>query len=320
MNYFHNFDPKINSKLNLRRLPNLNVGIGNLGIWKYFLSEEHIQRLLIYSLPYVASDYHKLKQHQQRFNTIQFKSEQKSFSNEILLPLNEPFQQDLWEQTIIDDESIYFKTIPNTNQSVVQLFGNETYLVLNTSNEIWTEYSLILDMFIPYYPSDNEARLTLLSLDNQSQIYVTHDGHLQLTDKHRSSSILKIQEYIRLFISVQQKSIQIHINGSLEFDLSINENEFATKSKRIDLFRELDLTKNTTNDLQLRIQCQSITYLNRISSSMKNLIESTEYSLDQLISPSFNILSTSLIGIGYKEQSIKYVINKFNTTNIYLID
>ncbi|CAF5161866.1 unnamed protein product, partial [Rotaria sp. Silwood1] len=53
---------------------------------------------------------------------------------------------------------------------------------------------------------------------------------------------------------------------------------------------------------------------------MKKLIQSTEYSLDQLVAPSFNILSTSLIGIGYKEQSIKYVMKKYNTTNIYFID
>ena len=317
LNYFHNFDPKMNSKLNLRFLPNLNVGIGNIGIWKYSLSDEHIQRLFTYNLSYVSIDYHKLKQHQQRFNTIRFKEEQKSFSNQILVPLNEPFQQDLWEQTkqsVIDDESIYFKTISDTNQSVVQLFGNKSYLVLNTSNEIWTEYTLIIDISIPNYPSDDQGRLTLLSLDDKSQIYITHDGHLQLTDKHQTSSIVKLQQYIRFIISVQQKSIQIYINRSLELDVSISENEFATKLKRIDLFRELDLTKNTTNDLQLRIQCQSITYLNR---SMNKL---TEYSLDQLVSPSFNILSTSLIGIGYNEQSIKYVINKFNTNNIYLID
>lgn len=94
--------------------------------------------------------------------------------------------------------------------------------------------------------------------------------------------------------------------------------------KRIDLFQELDLTKNTTHDDQLRIQCRSITYLNKstqiISSSIKKLIQSTEYSLDQLIVPSFNILSTSLIGIGYREQSIEYIINKYNTKNIYFID
>ncbi|CAF3684272.1 unnamed protein product, partial [Rotaria sordida] len=333
LNYYHSFDPKINSKLNLRLLPCLNVGIRNLGIWTYLLSEEHIQRLFTYGLSYVSIDYQKLKEYQKRLNTIEFKAEQKYFTDETLVPLNEPFKQDLWEetkQTINHDESNYFKPISDTNQSIVQLFGNKTYLVLNTANQIWSEYTLILDISIPNLPSaknlsDTEARLTLLTLNNKSEIYVTYDGHLHVTEGgHQSSSTMKLQEYIRLFISVQQNSIHIYVNGSLELDVSIIEDQFATKLKRIDLFRELDLTKNTTNDDQLRIECRSITYLNKsthiLSSSMKKLIQSTEYSLDQLVAPSFNILSTSLIGIGYKEQSIKYVMKKYNTTNIYFID
>ncbi|CAF3952910.1 unnamed protein product, partial [Rotaria sordida] len=328
LNYYHSFD----SKLNLRLLPCLNVGFRNLGIWTYLLSEEHIQRLFTYGLSHVAIDYQKLKEYQQRLNTIEFKAEQKYFTNETLVPFNEPFKSDLWEETkqsINHDESNYFKTIPDTNQSIVQLFGNKTYLVLNTANQIWSEYTLILDISIPNFPSaknllDSEARLTLLTLDNKSEIYVTHDGHLHVTEEHQSSSTVKLQEYIRLFISVQQNSIHIYVNGSLEVDVSITEDQFATKLKHIDLFRELDLTKNTTNDDQLRIECRSITYLNKsthiLSSSMKKLIQSTEYSLDQLVAPSFNILSTSLIGIGYKEQSIKYVMKKYNTTNIYFID
>ncbi|CAF4725481.1 unnamed protein product, partial [Rotaria sp. Silwood2] len=219
--------------------------------------------------------------------------------------------------------------IPDTNQSVVQLFGNKTYLVLNTANQVWFEYTLILDISIPDFPSEkglsgSEVRFTLLTLDTESEIYVTNDGHLCVTGGHQSSSTVKLQEYIRLLISVQQNSILIYANGLLELDVSIKDDQFATKLKRIDLFRELDLTKNTINDDQLRIECRSITYLNKsthiLSSSMKNLIQSTEYSLHQLVAPSFSILSASLIGIGYKEQSIKYVMKKYNTKNIYFID
>jgi hypothetical protein len=332
LNYYHRFDPKINSKLNLRLLPSLNVGIQNLGIWTYLLSEEYIQRLFTYGLSYVAIDYQNLKEYQKRLNTIEFKAEQKYFINEILVPFNQPFTQDLWEtvkQSSNHDESNYFKTIPDTNQSVVQLFGNKTYLVLSTANEVWSEYTLILDISIPNIPSannlsENEAQLTLLSLENESEIYVTHDGHLHITGEHQSSSTVKLQEYIRLLISVQKNSIHIYVNGSLELDASITKDQFATRLKHIDLFRELDLTKNMTNDDQLRIECRSITYLNKsthiLSSSMKKSIQSTEYSLDQLVAPSFNIVSISLIGIGYREQSIKYVMKKYNTTNISFID
>ncbi|CAF3050511.1 unnamed protein product [Rotaria sp. Silwood2] len=332
LNYYHSFDPKTNSTLNLRLLPCLNAGIRNLGIWTYILSEEHIRRLFTYDLSYVAIDYQKLNEYKKQLNTIEFKAEQKYFANEKLVPFNEPFEQNLWEeikQSINHDESSYFKAIPNSNQSVVQFFGNKTYLVLNTANQVWSEYSLILDIYIPNFPSaknlsDSEARLTLLTLDDKSEICVTHNGHLHVTGGHQSLSTVKLQEYIRLLISVQQNSIHIYVNGSLELDVSITEDQFATKLKRIDLFRELDLTKNTTNNDQLRIECRSITYLNKsthiLSSSMKNLIQSTEYSLDQLVVPSFSILSASLIGIGYKEESIKYVMKKYNTKNIYVID
>ncbi|CAF4891601.1 unnamed protein product [Rotaria sp. Silwood1] len=332
LNYCHNYDSQINTKLNLQLLPYINAGIQNLGIWTYILSEEYIQRLFTYGLSFVAIDYQQLKNYQRQINTIQFKAEQKYFTNEILVPFNGPFKSDLWkkrQESIDHDESNYFKTIPNTNQSVVQLFGNNTYVVLSTSNQVWLEYTLILDIFIPNFPSvndlsDDKAQLTLLNVNDESKIFVTHDGHLYVTEGRQSSSTIRLREYIRLLISVQQNSIHIYVNGSLELNTSITEGKFATNLKRIDLFRELDLTKNTINDDQLRIECRSITYLNRsmptLSSSMKNLLQSTEYSLDELVAPSFNILSTHLIGIGYKEQLLKFVMKKYKTTNIYLID
>ncbi|CAF4876732.1 unnamed protein product, partial [Rotaria socialis] len=210
LNYCHSFDPKTNSKLNLRLLPHVNAGIRNLGIWKYILLEEHIRRLFTYGLSYVAIDYQKLNKWKNQLNTIKFKADQKYFANEILVPFNEPFEKDLWEETkqYIDyGESNYFKTIPNTNQSAIQFFGNKTYLILNTANQVWSEYTVILDISIPNYPlaknlSRSEARLTLLTLDTESEIYLTHDGHLHVTGDHHSSSTVLLNEYIRLLISV----------------------------------------------------------------------------------------------------------------------
>ncbi|CAF2112743.1 unnamed protein product [Rotaria magnacalcarata] len=328
LNYYYDFD----SKLNLQLLPRLNAGIRNLGIWKYILSEESIRRLFTYGLAYVAIDYQKLNGYQKQLNTIKFKAEQKYFTNETLVPFSEPFKQDLWEETkqsIGRDESNYFKASPDMNQSVVQLFGNKTYLVLSTANQVWSEYTLVLDISIPIFPSakdpsDSEARLTLLTIDAESEIYLTHDGYLHVTGGHQSSSTVLLNEYVRLFISVQQNSLRVYVNGSLEIDISLSDGQFTTKLKRIDLFRELDVSNNTTNDDQLRIECRSITYLNKsnhiLSSPLKKLIQSTEYCLDRLVLPPFSILSASLIGIGYKEESIKYVMKKYNTTNIYFID
>ncbi|CAF2236238.1 unnamed protein product [Rotaria magnacalcarata] len=332
LNYCHSFDPKTDSKLNLRLLPHVNTGIRNLGIWKYILLEEHIRRLFTYGLSYVAIDYQKLNKCKNQLNTIKFKADQKYFTDEKLVPFNEPFEKDLWEerkQYIDYGESNYFKTIPDTNQSAIQFFGNKTYLILNTANQVWSEYTVILDISIPNFPlaknlSRSEARLTLLNLDTESEIYLTHNGHLHVTGDHHSSSTVPLNEYFRLLISVQQSSLHVHVNGSLVIDILLSDGQFTTKLKRIDLFRELDLAKNTTNDDHLRIECRSITYLNKsshiLSSSMKKLIKATECCLDQLVLPPFSILSASLIGIGYNEESIKYVMKKYNTTNIYFID
>ncbi|CAM4944105.1 unnamed protein product [Rotaria socialis] len=328
LDYCYDFD----SKLNLQFLLRLNAGIRNLGIWKYILSEEHIRRLFTYGLAYVAIDYQKLNEYKKQRNAIKFKAEQKYFTNETLVPFSEPFKQDLWEETkqsIGRDESNYFKAIPHMNESVVQLFGNTTYLVLNTTNQVWSEYALALDISIPNFPlakdlSDSDARLTLLIINAESEIYLTHDGYLHVTGGHQSSSTVLLNKYIRLFISVQQNSLHIYVNGSLEIDISLSDGQLATKLKRIDLFQGLDVTKNTTNDDQLRIECRSITYFNKsshiLSAALKKLIQSTGYCFDQLVVPPFSILSASLIGIGYKEESIEYVMKKYNTTNIYFID
>ncbi|CAF3719514.1 unnamed protein product [Rotaria sp. Silwood1] len=330
LNYCHSFDTTTKSKFNLKILPYQNVGIRNLGIWKYTLSEEHIRRLFTYGLLYVAVDYQKLNKYRQQTNTFVFTAEQKYFTNETLIPFNEPFEDSLWEkrkQCVDHDESIYFKTISGTNESIVQLFGNKTYLVLDTANQVWSEYTLILDISIPNCPStvsNNETQLTLLTLDTQAEIYVTHDGHICLSGGHQSSSIVKLNDYMRMFISVQHKSVHIYVNGSLELNASITDDQFATKLKHIDLFREIDLTKNTIGDDQLRIECRSITFWNKstdiVRPSLAKLIQSTEHSLNQLVAPPLCILSTSLIGIGYTEESIKYVMKQYNTTNIHFID
>ncbi|CAF4898615.1 unnamed protein product [Rotaria sp. Silwood1] len=327
LNYCHRFDPTTKSKLNLRLLPYLYVGIRNLGVWKYTLSEEHIRRLFTYGLLYVAVDYQKLIEYRKQANTFVFTAEQKYFTNETLVPFNESFEENLWrrrKQFVDHFEWTYFKAIPGTNRSVIQLFGNKTYLVLNTANQVWSEYTLILDISIPSFPSNSETRLTLLTLNTQSEIYLTHDGHICVSGGHQSSSIVKLQKYTRLLISVQEKSINIYVNGSLELKASITEDQFATKLKRIDLFREIDLTMNTTGDDQLRIECQSITFWNKATDtlhpSLAKLIQSTEYPLEQVVVPPFWILSTGLIGIGYKEEMIKYVMKQYNTTNIHFID
>lgn len=332
LDYCHKFDPKTPSKLNLRLLPYVNAGLQNVGVWKYTLSEEHIRRLFTYSLFHIAADHQTLNEYCKRVNLLRFTKDQKHFINDTLVPFKEPFDESLWEtrkQCSDHDESVYFKTKPDTNESVIQLFGNKTYLALNTANQIWTNYTLILDILIANFPLTsnpaNEPKLTLVGLDTESEIYVSRDGHICVSGGQQSSSTVRLQEYIRLVISIQPKTILLYVNGTLELTASITTDQFSTKAKRIDLFHEKDSTKNTIRDNQLRIECRSIIFLNKSTEKVLNpstlkLIKSVEYPLDKLVAPTLSLLSTSLLGIGYKEESIKYAIEHFDTTNIHSLD
>ncbi|CAF1467840.1 unnamed protein product [Rotaria sp. Silwood1] len=321
------FETSTMAKLNFHILPNIAVGIKNLGIWKYALSEEHIQRLFTYGLFYVAIDYQQLKEHRTQANTITFSKNQQQFSSQLLIPFNEPFEKNIWEKKkkqVDIDESIYFRTIAGTDESVVQLFGNKTYLVLDKSADQGCEYALILDICIPNWPTNNE-QLTLLRLNTQSEIYITHNGKIVLSSnaiQNKSDSTLKLNEYFRLHISFQKKVVKIYVNGILELSVNVNEDQFMAKAKRIELFREVDLGKNTTNDDRLRIECKSITFLNDLIADADNREEmkSTKYSLETLVAPPFSIVALNLVAIGYKESWIKYAMKEYNTSNIQWID
>ncbi|CAF3840928.1 unnamed protein product [Rotaria sordida] len=325
---FHvTFETAKMTKFNFNIIPYVTIGIKNLGIWKYALSEEHIQRLFTYGLFYVAVDYQQLKEYRKQANTITFNKNQQQFLNELLIPFDESFEENIWEikkKQVDVDESKYFKTIAGTDESVVQLFGNKTYLVLDKSADLWYEYTLILDICIPNWPMNNE-QLTLLTLNTKSEIYITHNGKIVLSSngiQNKSDSTLNLNEYFRLHMSFEKKFVKIYVNGLLKLNVNVDKDQFMIKAKRIDLFREMDLIKNTTSDDRLRIECKSITFLNSSLADADNCEEmkSTKYSLETLIVPPFSIVALNLIAIGYKEAWIKYVMKQYNTSNIQLID
>ncbi|CAF0824036.1 unnamed protein product, partial [Didymodactylos carnosus] len=314
------------TKINFHILSNTASGIQNLAIWKYALSEEHIQRLFTYGLSYVAVDYQQLKEHRRQANTFTFVKNQQQFASELLVPFNEPFDKNLWERKkkhTDSDESKYFKPISGTDESVIQLFGNKSYLVLNKLTERWSEYTLVLDISVPNFPTLNE-QLTLVTWNQESEIYITPDGKLCLFDdgtSNKSESLLKLNEYLRLLISVQKRFIKIYVSGLLEVDVSlIDNNPFTAKADRIDLFRETDLTKNKTSEEALRIECKSITFRNRATVDIIEQMKSPKLSLETLVMPPFSVVASSLISIGYKKAWIKSVMKQYNTAHIQLID
>ncbi|CAF1248084.1 unnamed protein product [Rotaria sordida] len=333
--YFNNLCQTIHSSyeiqtmtnFNFHILPNIDARIKNLGIWNHALSEEYIRRLFTYGLFYVAVDYIQLKEYRKQANTFIFSKNQRQLENELIIPFSEPFEENLWEQKkkqIDIDESKYFKTIDETNESTIQLFGNKTYLVLTKSIEQWSEYTLILDISIPSLPAINE-HLTIFLTNLESRLYITHSGRICLFSNgqaHKSKTILKLNEYMRLVINVRKNHVEVYINGILQICANVDCDQFVITTNRIDLFREIDLMMNTTNDEVLRIECKSITLLNRsIGSNIINeQMKSPNDSLASLIAPPFSIIASNLIAIGYKEEWIKFVIKEYNTTNIQFID
>lgn len=300
--------------LSLQLLPKISAKIKNLAIWKYALSEDDIQRLFTYGLTYISTEYQRLKDFHKQINQISFSKHQKVFLNEYLIPFNEPFTENIWlkKKTQSDDNEFnYFKSDENIDYSVVELYGNQTYLVLDKSNNDWDEYTFILTISILNLPNTNE-KLTLIALNPKSEVYITEEGKICFETngtKQESNSMIILNEYFNLFISVQRKNIRIYLNNNLEIDMEGNVEQFHIKSNRIDLFRETDLKKNTTNENTNRISLKSLTYLNRT-------ISIDHRDLSSLMTPSFLIIASNLIAMGYKKSWITSIMKQYKTTHI----
>ncbi|CAF5014485.1 unnamed protein product, partial [Rotaria sp. Silwood1] len=308
------YECPIIKKFNIHILPTLDVAIQNLAIWKYALSEEHIQRLFTSGLSYIAIDYYRLNEYRKQINTITFTTNQQDFENDLLISFNE-IKCEKNNIEINKDKSKYF----NINNGNIQLFGNKTYLILNKSIDPWIEYTFIFDISINHLP------ITLVRLNIQSKICITYDGQLCISINNeqniQSKLKLKLNEYIRLLISVYDKSIKIYVNGILYLDVNFDNNKLIITDKQIDLFKEDDLTKNIINEDKLRIECKSITYLNKLINSIDEEISTPNYSLESLVTLPYSIISSSLIRIGYDELSIKYAMKQIiSNKNIQLID
>ncbi|CAM4793210.1 unnamed protein product [Rotaria magnacalcarata] len=322
------FDNHAMTKFNFNFLPHVSVGIKNFAIWKYTLSEEHIQRLFISGLSYVAIDYKQQTEYRLDANTFTFKNNQQQFPNEFLIPFNEPFNETKWKQKqkqIDMDESKFFKTLNETEETILQFCGNKTYVVVKRSAQKCYTYTIILDILIPNFPT-NEKRLALVLFNSKSRIFITSTGHICLDtteDTSKSELVLKLNQFIRLLISADKTSIKIYADGLLVLDVNVDNNSLALNSNQIHLFRQIDLDDNTlTNDDTLRIECKSITFLNRsiCTVDFDEILKSSKYSLETFVALLFLMNASSLINIGYKTEWIKYVIKQYNTANIQLID
>ena len=318
------FDKSSATAFSMHLLPNIAVGIRNLAVWKYALPEEHIRRVFTQGLSNVAGDYQQLKEYRRQANMFTFKQDQHAFVSEILVPMNEPFDEELWQKRkkyADNNESTYFKS----DELAVHLFGNQSYLVLDKSNQSWSAYTIVLDVFIGRYPTESE-HLTLICCNLQSKICITADGRLCLlsnaTGMKRSETTLILNEYVRLIVSVQEKSLKIYMNGLLVLDAVVDDDQLIANLNRIELFRETDSTKNTTSNETVRIKCKLIAFRNEaiaLSGMGEQMKLPYSFSDTWIALPSEKVAS-SLKAIGYQDLWIKTVMEKSNTSNIQLLD
>ena len=304
-----------NEKLHVDLLPNVDGKMKNVAVWKYSLSEEEIRRLFVNGLNYISKDFEELKEHEEQMNTFTFDEDR--FSNGLILPFDQHFKEDLLEKKKEQfdlEESKYFQS------SQIHFYGNKTYLVFNKTKQIWFEYSIILDLFIPDHSPLNQ-QITLLSINSKNHFIIDEQNHLSLLDndeKHLSQTPIPLNQYFRLFLLFKHKSVQIYVNESLQIEIKVHDDRYAAKTNRLDLFKEMDLIKNRMNEETLRIKCQSITYLsqsidfNHLDQSLKT----ANSSLKTLVYPSLILIGNSLRGIGYKESWIKSVIEEYHLRNI----
>ncbi|CAF1186262.1 unnamed protein product [Adineta ricciae] len=287
---------------NLSILPNLSVGIKNLAIWKYALTQQHIRQLFTYGLTYVSIDHHRLKEYRKQVNTFTFNRKQTYLSENLYFSTN-------------DLQAV--RTIEGTDQSVVEFFGNQTYLTLEKSTEPWEEFTFALDILISEFPKTNE-QITLITIpSSSSSIFINDNGYLCLSTGIQSQSVLKRNDFLRFAIVGNHTSLKIFVNGTLEIDTVVDENQWTIKDTHIDLFRE---TKNTLNNDTLRIACKSLTYLNKAIMILDGKFNSSKCSLDALTVFPYSIVAPSLLLIGYDEASIQSAITHNPSASIQLLD
>ncbi|CAF0824617.1 unnamed protein product [Adineta steineri] len=315
-NEYRIFNSPVIAQSNIYLLPTLSGKIQKLAVWNYALLDEQIRRLFNFGLSYVVTDYHRLKEYRMQANTLTFTSNQKDFIDEFLVPVYQPTEAE-------KNEWNYFKSIDGTDYSTIQLFGNQTYLMLDKSTKLWLDYTLILDVSIVHLPIVNE-QLTFVTLNSQTNICLTNDGYICLIVdgilKMKSKSTGKLNQYVRLLISVHEQCLKIYIDGVLELDISVDNDQLMIKDKYIKLFCEDHSTKNTVDDNTIRIECRSITYMNWFIDNIAEQMKSVDYSLENVVAPPYSIMSPSLICIGHDESLIKTIMKENLVKNCQSID
>ncbi|CAF0746684.1 unnamed protein product [Adineta ricciae] len=301
--------------LNMYILPGTAARMNNLAVWKHALSEEQIRRLFTYGLFYVGNDYQRIKDYRKQVNTITFFEGQASFVDGTLLPFNAPFSESTWEQKKKEaepDEAKYFKSYQG--YSTVELHGHNTYLILDKSDDEWTSYTLVFDLCIPQYPPLGE-KLVIVTLNSRSMIFIASNGKLCLKSedqKDESTNPIVLNEYFRLFITVQPGSIEMYFNNDLNFTTKIDDDRYDIKSNYLEFFRQTDETNSITDENTLRVALKSLTYLNRA-------ITLDQYRSPTLLLPPTSIIGPSLLAMGYKNSWIETTIDQYKPSDLSVI-
>jgi hypothetical protein len=88
----------------------------------------------------------------------------------------------------------------------------------------------------------------------------------------------------------------------------------------LNLFREVDLAKNSTDEHTIRIACQSITYWTESTATIDEKLKSPIHSLDTLVASPYELIAPSLLLIGYDQASIESVLKRNPTATIQTME
>ena len=304
------------TQLKMQILPGIAAGLKNIAVWKYSLSEDDLRRLFTYDLSFISIEYRAIKNFRQQVKTISFAANQQTFLDGSLVPLDQPFQEEIWElkkKQADESERDYFRLINNSDASAVELRNAKTYLVVEKSADPWSSYVLIMDISIPQWPRTKE-KLTLVNLNDKCTLSITDEGKLELVtnDKeHLSKSTVVLNEYIRLCVAVLEKTVVVYVNKVPEITAETPVDQLQIKSNHIELFKQTDNTTNdsTSNDT-VRLSLKSFTYINQqlARAFHDKYIDSPNTSLNSSVAIPLSLIGPTLVAMGYKKSWIESTV------------
>ena len=87
-------------------------------------------------------------------------------------------------------------------------------------------------------------------------------------------------------VIAREQLLQVYVDGAFQLDIHLDEDQRILRDTDLETFREDDPSQNTSSAFEtLRIECQSLTYLQQLFGSLHEHIRSANCPLDELVAP-----------------------------------